>query len=132
MDNLHWIITVDVSVTFILLLSRALLMTHVYVPANALVTLGTLKTPRTVITSILFGSKTSNVVISGIFIETQTTLNNSPSLTVTLGNKGCIKTIKTKKKEHDKYHYENKRIIYSHLEKPVLLQDFGNLRDCHR
>ena len=102
MDNLHWIITVDVAVT--LLLSRVLLTTHVYVPANALVTLGTLKTPTRVITGIPFGSRTSDVVISKIFLVMQTTLSNSPSLSVTLGNNGCIKTIRTKK--HD---CENKR-----------------------
>ena len=69
-----------------------LVTTQVYVPAKALVTLGTIKTPRTIGTDTPFGLKISNVVISGMFLVTQVICNKSPSLTVALENNGCCKT----------------------------------------
>ena len=64
-----------------------------YVPAYALVTLGTLKTPRLVETGIPFGLRTWNVVMSGMFLVVQAICNNSPSLIVASGKIGSLKAI---------------------------------------
>jgi hypothetical protein len=67
-------ITVEVALT--VLLSIVLVTLHMYNPANALVTLGTLYTPNTVGTCILFGFRTWNVDISGMFLVIQEIVNN--------------------------------------------------------
>ena len=64
-----------------------------YIPAYTLVTLGTLKTPRLVGTCIPFGSRTWNVVMSGMFLVVQVIFNNSPSLIVASGKPGSFKAI---------------------------------------
>ena len=69
-----------------------LMTQHVYDPANALVTLGTLYCPRIVGICIPFGSRIWNVVMSGMFLVIQDIANNCPSLTVTSGNNGRCKT----------------------------------------
>jgi hypothetical protein len=83
--------TVEVELT--VLLSIVLVTLHVYDPANDLVTLGTLYTPRTVGTGIPFGSRTWNVDMLGMFLVIQDIVNKSPSFTAASGNNGSCKAI---------------------------------------
>ena len=66
-------------------------MTQLYVPAYALVTLGTLKT-SSIETDIPLGLRILNVIMSGIFLVMQEISNRPPSLTVILGKSGCLRT----------------------------------------
>ena len=72
-----------------------LMTQHVYDPANALVTLGTLYCPKvvTVGTGVPFGPRIWKVVISAMFLVIQAIVNKSPSLTVASGKSGSLKAI---------------------------------------